>query len=96
MSTSSPYFQICVKFPEDGEYMAFGVSGDNQKTQMVGGDPTVAWVDKRTLKGYAEDYYLDAKSQCAGVRGSCPDERLVVRIVSLSVAAVSIGTKYTP
>ena len=69
--------------------MAFGVSGDNLKTQMVGGDPAVAWVDKRTLKGYAEDYYLDAKSQCAGVRGSCPDERLVVRAVTISVADVA-------
>ena len=28
----------------------------------------------RTGKGYAEDYFLDAKSQCAGDRGACPDE----------------------
>ncbi|XP_072933171.1 protein Skeletor, isoforms B/C isoform X3 [Epargyreus clarus] len=61
---------------EDGEYMSFGPSGVETKTQMVGGDPTVAWVNMTTLKGNAEDYYLDAKSQCAGVRGSCPDWRL--------------------
>lgn len=58
--------------------MSFGISGDPNHSQMVGGDVAVAWVDKETLKGYAVDYYLDAKSQCAGVRGSCPDERLGV------------------
>lgn len=58
--------------------MSFGISGDENHTQMVGSDVTVAWVDKSTLKGYAYDYYLDAKSQCAGTRGSCPDERLAV------------------
>lgn len=63
---------------EDGEYMSFGLSGSDGHSQMVGGDVAVAWVDKATLKGYAHDYYLDAKSQCAGVRGSCPDERLGV------------------
>jgi hypothetical protein len=45
---------------------------------MIGGDVVVAWVDKTTLKGYADDYFLDSKSQCAGSRGSCPDERLRV------------------
>lgn len=63
---------------EDGEYMSFGISGVVDHTQMVGGDVAVAWVDKDTLKGYANDYYLDAKSQCAGVHGSCPDERIAV------------------
>lgn len=45
---------------------------------MVGGDVVVAWVDKENLKGYVEDYYLDAKSQCSGGRGSCPDEKIAV------------------
>jgi hypothetical protein len=27
----------------------------------------------RSGKGFAEDYFLDAKSQCAGKRGACPD-----------------------
>ena len=40
---------------------------------MVGGDVTVTWMDQRSGKGYAQDYYLDAKSQCAGSRGACPD-----------------------
>jgi len=60
----------------DGQYMAFGLSGDMQRTRMVGGDVTVTWMDHRSGKGYADDYYLDAKSQCAGDRGACPDENL--------------------
>jgi len=43
---------------------------------MIGGDVTVAWMDHNSGKGYAEDYYLDAKSQCAGSRGSCPDSNI--------------------
>jgi serine protease inhibitor ecotin len=69
--------------PEDGEYMSFGLSGDDTRSKMIGGDVVVAWVDKTTLKGYAYDYFLDAKSQCAGTRGSCPDERLRVTCSSL-------------
>jgi serine protease inhibitor ecotin len=66
-------------FSEDEEYMSFGLSGDDTRSKMVGGDVVVAWVDKATLKGYADDYYLDAKSQCAGNRGSCPDNKLKVK-----------------
>lgn len=63
---------------DDGEYMSFGLSPDRSKTFMVGADVAVAWIDKNTGKGYAEDYYLDAKAQCAGNKGSCPDTRLGV------------------
>lgn len=58
--------------------MSFGISGHPSRVQMVGGDVAVAWVDKDSFMGYSKDYYLDAKSQCAGVRGTCPDERIVV------------------
>lgn len=60
--------------------MSFGLSGEDGKSVMIGGDVAVAWVDKETLKGYAEDYFLDAKSQCSGPKGSCPDTKLTVRI----------------
>ncbi|KAG6456795.1 hypothetical protein O3G_MSEX009954 [Manduca sexta] len=66
---------------EDGEYMSFGISGDPHHSQMVGGDVAVAWLNQTTLKGNAVDYYLDAKSQCAGTHGSCPDEHFVVSII---------------
>lgn len=59
--------------------MTFGLSGDDSKSAMIGGDVVVAWVDKETFKGHAEDYYLKDKSQCSGPTGSCPDNRLQVR-----------------
>lgn len=71
-------FNFCLLKPDDGEYMSFGLSPDRSKTFMVGADVAVAWIDKNTGKGYAEDYFLDAKSQCSGNRGSCPDTRLGV------------------
>jgi len=61
-----------------GQYMSFGLSANPEKSMMIGGDVTVAWVDKQTLQGYAVDYFLDAKSQCSGRRGSCPDNRIQV------------------
>ena len=56
--------------------MAFGLSGDPARSQMIGGDVTVAWMDEGTGQGFADDYYLDAKSQCAGGRGACPDTKV--------------------
>lgn len=58
--------------------MSFGISGHPERTQMVGGDVAVAYINQTTLRGCAEDYYLDAKSQCAGDHGACPDDRLAV------------------
>lgn len=61
---------------DNREYMSFGPSGDVTKSVMIGGDVVVAWVDKQTLKGFAQDYYLGDKAQCSGPTGSCPDTRL--------------------
>ncbi|KAJ3643944.1 hypothetical protein Zmor_026624 [Zophobas morio] len=55
--------------------MSFGLSGDDSRNEMIGGDVAVAWVDRDTLKGSAEDYYLESKSQCTGRTGACPDNR---------------------
>jgi hypothetical protein len=65
-------------FLDPGEYMSFGLSGDIDKTVMIGGDAVVAWVDPVDFQGHAEDYFLEGKSQCAGTRGSCPDNRIRV------------------
>ncbi|TRY81057.1 hypothetical protein TCAL_09448 [Tigriopus californicus] len=67
--------QLVAKLDKN-EYMAFGLSGDPQRIKMIGGDVTVAWMDHNTGQGFAEDYYLDAKSQCAGGRGACPDKNI--------------------
>lgn len=74
---------------DNNEYMSFGISPDRRHTVMVGADVVVAWVDKETGKGYASDYYLDAKSQCSGQRGSCPDTRLLVRIYLKTMKKIS-------
>lgn len=58
--------------------MAFGISPKVEKTEMIGADAVVSWVDQSTGKGYAVDYYLSAKAQCSGKQGSCPDERIRV------------------
>ncbi|CAH2058944.1 unnamed protein product, partial [Iphiclides podalirius] len=80
---------------EDGEYMSFGISGSPNHSQMVGGDVAVAWVNKTTLKGYSVDYYLDAKSQCAGVHGSCPDERLAENTNSIRLLNAALVNGYS-
>lgn len=63
---------------DPGEYMSFGLSGEIDKTVMIGGDAVVAWVDPEDFQGHALDYFLEGKSQCAGTRGSCPDNRIRV------------------
>ncbi|XP_063703594.1 protein Skeletor, isoforms B/C [Culicoides brevitarsis] len=68
----SVVIQLVAKLDEN-DYMSFGVSPDVDKSVMIGSDVAVAWIDKVTGKGFANDYFLEAKSQCSGNRGSCPD-----------------------
>ena len=48
---------------EPGTYMAFGLSGSNIRTTMIGSDVAVAWIDEGSLVGRVEDYYLQSKQQ---------------------------------
>uniref|UniRef100_T1HQW3 DOMON domain-containing protein n=1 Tax=Rhodnius prolixus TaxID=13249 RepID=T1HQW3_RHOPR len=80
---------------EDGEYMSFGLSGEDHKSVMVGGDVVTAWVDQNTLNGYAHDYYLDSKSQCAGTRGSCPDYRIESNTESVRLLNAALVNGYS-
>lgn len=41
--------------------MSFGLSGDDKRSQMIGGDVAVGWIDQRG--GHVLDYFLDSKSQ---------------------------------
>ena len=43
---------------EPGTYMAFGRSGSDSRSAMVGGDVTVAWYDTVMNVGKAVDYSL--------------------------------------
>ena len=44
--------------------MGFGLSGDDDRTKMVGGDVTVAWMDHSTGKGhtYTNIYIFECKT----------------------------------
>lgn len=75
--------------------MSFGVSSDADKSLMVGGDVVVAWVNRLTGKGYAQDYFLEAKSQCSGNHGSCPDTRLKENSNSIRLLNAAIVNDYS-
>ncbi|KAL3267917.1 hypothetical protein HHI36_007055 [Cryptolaemus montrouzieri] len=74
LAGDSIVMQLVAKI-DDRDYMAFGVSGDDSGSVMINGDVAVAYIDRDTMKGYAEDYFLRDKSQCSGKTGSCPDNR---------------------
>ncbi|XP_046462387.1 protein Skeletor, isoforms B/C-like isoform X2 [Daphnia pulex] len=61
---------------DENEYMSFGISGAEGKTQMIGADVTVAYYNSDDNKFYADDYILNAKAQCDGSNGACPDSRI--------------------
>lgn len=75
--------------------MSFGVSGDTENSIMIGGDVVVAWVNRLSGKGYAQDYFLEAKSQCSGNRGSCPDTRLKDNTNSIRLLNAAIVNDYS-
>lgn len=67
---------------DPGEYMAFGLGKDDSKSEMIRSDTVVAWVDHRSKKGHAVDYYLESKEACTGIagtksfKGACPDVKV--------------------
>ncbi|KAG5674929.1 hypothetical protein PVAND_004873 [Polypedilum vanderplanki] len=80
---------------DDNEYMSFGVSPDLKNSVMIGADVVVSWVNRLNGKGYAQDYFLDAKSQCSGNRGSCPDTRLKDNTNSIRLLNAAIVNDYS-
>ncbi|XP_015516965.1 protein Skeletor, isoforms B/C [Neodiprion pinetum] len=59
----------------DDEYMAFGLSGSDEKSQMEGSDVTIAYMDG--TQGFATDYSISAYAPCGKVlgqyKGVCKD-----------------------
>ncbi|XP_068084801.1 protein Skeletor, isoforms D/E-like [Anabrus simplex] len=90
----SVVFQLVGKVDE-GDYMAFGLSGDNSSSAMIGGDVVVAWINHTTLAGSADDYHLADKSQCSGKTGSCPDDRLTKKTNNVRVLNVAMVNGYS-
>ncbi|XP_022900709.1 protein Skeletor, isoforms B/C [Onthophagus taurus] len=60
----------------EDEYLSFGLSGSDERSQMLGSDVTVAYVDQHN--GYAIDYNITALSPCVKVlgqnKGVCKDD----------------------
>ena len=54
-------------------YMAFGRTGPGPLS-MVGGDVTVAWIDKQLGRPLAADYFLKSRQQCYNGEGVCRDD----------------------
>ncbi|XP_054005664.1 protein Skeletor, isoforms B/C isoform X1 [Hylaeus anthracinus] len=61
---------------EEDQYVAFGLSGSEGKSEMIGGDVVVIAYNNGTGKFIAEDYYMSNIAQCDGREGVCPDERV--------------------
>ncbi|XP_028176410.1 protein Skeletor, isoforms B/C-like [Ostrinia furnacalis] len=65
---------------DENEYMGFGISGSDSKTQMLGADLAVAYYDAKMQRALATDYNVTAIAPCVQVlgqwRGVCRDELL--------------------
>ena len=59
------FIQLC-GCVDEGDYMAFGISGSDSSVEMVGADAVVTWHDSEGTG--AVDYYLSARAQ---VRDQC-------------------------
>jgi len=60
----------------ENQYIAFGLSGQQGKARMIGGDVVVVGYDNFTGKFFAEDYHISGLAQCNGKKGVCPDKRV--------------------
>ena len=56
----------------EGQYFAFGVSGSNERTEMIGADAQIA--DMVNGQPRVRDFYMDSRAQCSGVSGVCRDD----------------------
>ncbi|KAK7069008.1 hypothetical protein SK128_009357 [Halocaridina rubra] len=61
---------------EEDQYMSFGISSSNEKPDMLLSDIVVAFYDKDDGSFHAVDYSVNARSQCDGTFGVCPDEQV--------------------
>lgn len=60
----------------ENQYVAFGLSGSDDKSEMVGGDVVIVGYNKRKNEFFADDYYMSDVAQCDGEKGVCPDHRI--------------------
>ncbi|XP_021961187.1 protein Skeletor, isoforms B/C [Folsomia candida] len=61
---------------DNGKYMAVGLSGEDDRSVMLGGDAMVGYFDQAAQRGNVVDYHLGGKSVCQqNNKGACPDVR---------------------
>lgn len=72
-------FELAAQMEED-EYMAWGISGSDTNSSMLGADVAVAQYSTSAQRGLAADYNVTAVAPCVQVlgawRGVCKDERI--------------------
>ena len=56
---------------EPGSYLAFGPSGSDARTSMIGADVVVGWIDRASNEGMVEDYHLTSYEQVCMRLFSC-------------------------
>ncbi|KAL3217853.1 hypothetical protein MRX96_031960 [Rhipicephalus microplus] len=56
-------------------WTAFGISGAQDKSQMIGADVAVIFIMEPNNKVTVADFLLTAKSQCSASNGVCPDDK---------------------
>ncbi|XP_055333028.1 LOW QUALITY PROTEIN: protein Skeletor, isoforms B/C-like [Paramacrobiotus metropolitanus] len=61
---------------DDGQYMAFGISGAQNRVSMIGSDVVVAYWDANSNSVIAQDYTINARQECMAPMGVCPDLRV--------------------
>ncbi|CAL4201713.1 unnamed protein product, partial [Meganyctiphanes norvegica] len=62
---------------DKNQYVAFGLRPNQQeKVDMINSDLVVAYYDDFDGSYHAVDYSVTARTECNGVRGVCPDERV--------------------
>ena len=52
----------------EDQYMAFGLSGEQGRSYMIGGDVVVAFHDSERGAFRVEDYYMSATAQVRNLR----------------------------
>ncbi len=48
--------------PDEDDWLGFGLSGSDNKTQMIGSDIAIGHLNIKTGQGIVQDYNVDAKA----------------------------------
>ncbi|OXA51211.1 Protein Skeletor, isoforms B/C [Folsomia candida] len=69
-----------VAVANDDDWLGFGLSGSDNKTQMMSSDIAIGHINVKTGQGVVQDYNVDAKAPCTSIlekkRGVCLDSEL--------------------